>query len=87
MDLLTVELRKENGCYTCKFYQNVKKDTVVKYRGETISGYSSSGFCKKYIQLDYWTEAIDRCKEESGRQDIPVKHTVEKSQAVGPDRL
>jgi hypothetical protein len=80
MDLLTVQLRKENGCYTCKFYQNVKKDTVVKYRGETISGYSSSDFCKKYIgRIDHWMEAIERCKEENGRQDIPVKHTIEKA--------
>jgi hypothetical protein len=51
MEVLTVKLRQENGCYACKFYEPIKNHPL------------KSGLCKKYYdEKDTWTEAIAQCK-------------------------
>jgi hypothetical protein len=53
MELQTVTIRKENGCYECKHYKKV------------VNHWARSGICKKYEkQFDQWDEAIEQCKKD-----------------------
>jgi hypothetical protein len=57
MELLTVKIRRENGCYNCNEYKPIENDP------------KRSGICKKYYdKKDTWFEAIEQCKIDKKKE-------------------